>query len=227
MSRMGTSNQRSTSESYAALPEMSAEEKALVKQMTDVGVSQGDAVKAVIAAGQQQGNVNALSLNATDQATLDQAYGGAEQNLRRQGFLLGQDLAGTRGLNPSDTPVSEAVLRELLPAMASLQGQKAQQSLGLGMDLARLNENRRQFNMQSLLNSAQTTPAGLGFNLGRMQNERFASAHNYGTNQQWNTGSILDQMNQGAQFRYTMHAGTNQASQAGMNGMKMGMMGGA
>jgi len=226
MSRMGTSNQKTNMQTSNSFAGMGPEEKALAERMSKLGMSQADAIQYVLDNAKGGGAINTVGLNATDQANLDQAYAGAEQNLRRFGNIMGQDLAGTRGLNPSDTPVSEAVLRETMPAYANLMSNKAQYGLGLGLNLAQMNEGARQFNLQSLLGGAGSMPTGLGFGLNRMQNERMAANTTTNSGNQWNSGSILDQMNQGAQFRYTMHAGTNQASQAGMNGMKMGMMGG-
>lgn len=221
MSRMGTSKQQtnqSVTNSFAAMGE---DEKKLVDRLSQLGLNQADALQFVMDSAKGGGQVSSLQLTPQDQATLDQAYGGAEANLRRFGQILGQDLAGTRGLNPSDTPVSEAVLRETLPAYQNLMSQKAQQGLGLGLSMRQMNEGARQFNLQSILNGATAMPTGLGFNIGNMQRERMARNTSTQSGVNYNTGSILDQMNQGAQFRYTMHAGTNQASQAGVNGMKM------
>lgn len=222
MSRMGTSNQRINQSTTNSFAEASPEEKRLAERMSQLGMDQADALKQVMDATRGgAGQVNALGLNATDQAALDAAYAGGEANLRRFGQLMGQDLAGTRGLNPSDTPVSEAVLRETLPAYQQLLSDKARQGLGLGLNLAQMNQGNRQFNLQAMLGGATATPSGLGFNLNRMQQERMARNTSTQSGTNYNTGSILDQMNQGAQFRYTMHAGTNQAAQAGMGGMKM------
>lgn len=225
MSRMGTSSQNTNTASWGEVPAMSDQEQQMTNRLMQLGMSQADAVQSAIDQTRNGTKINSVALSPQDQALVDQSYSGAEQNLRRMGNIMGQDLASTRGLNTSDTPVSEAVLREMLPALASLQDSKAQQSLGLGLNLANLNEGARQFNLSTLLNGAQTTPSAGQFGLGLLQSDRQARGTQRGNNMLFNTGSILDQMNQGAQFRYTMHAGTNQASQAGMNGMKMGMMG--
>ncbi len=224
MSRMGTGSQSNNTASWAEVPAMNSDELAMMKRLQDLGMSQADAVQTVITQTQNPTRVTSLQLSPQDQALVDQAYMGAETNLRRFGNIMGQDLAGTRGLNTSDTPVSEAVLRETLPAFASLQSDKAQQSLGLGLNLANLNEGARQFNLQALLGSASTTPSALGLGLGTLQQDRLARAMNRGAGTVYNNDSILSQMNQGAQFRLAMHQGTNQAAQAGMNGMKMASM---
>lgn len=221
MSRMGTGSQSNNTASWAEVPAMNQDELSMMKRLQDLGMNQADAVQTVMNQTQNPTRVTTLQLSPADQALLDQAYAGAETNLRRFGNIMGQDLAGTRGLNTSDTPVSEAVLRETLPAFANLQSQKAQQGLGLGLNLANLNEGARQFNLQSLLGAASTTPSSLSFGLGTLQRDRQARAMNRGAGTVYNSGSILGQMNQGAQFRLAMHQGTNQATQAGGNVMKM------
>lgn len=221
MSRMGTSTSKQNSHMSNTIQAIGPEEQKLVDRMSALGIDQADAIKFVMDQAKGGGQVSSLQLSPSDQAALNESYSGAEQNLRRFGNIMGQDLAGTRGLNTSDTPVSEAVLRETLPAYQQLMSAKAQQGLGLGLNMRQINEGARQFNLQALLGGATSTPSALGFNLGRMQADRMANSSQTGFMSGEQQGSILDQMNQGAQFRYTMHAGTNQASQAGMNGMKM------
>lgn len=211
---LGTGKQQMNSSETNSFAGMGPEEKALADRMTKLGMSQADAIQYVMDQSKGGGNINTVGLNATDQANLDQAYAGAEQNLRRFGNIMGQDLAGTRGLNTSDTPVSEAVLRETMPAYANLMSNKAQYGLGLGLNLAQMNEGRRQFNLSSLLNGSGAMPTGLGFNLNRMQNERMAANTRTGSSLGYKSASVLEQMNQGAQFRKTMHDGDASAMQA-------------
>jgi len=224
MSNMGTSKQTGYQNQTTQIAGMSPEERQLSDRLTQLGLSQADAIQVALEQSKRTPSVNTVALGEQDQANLDRAYSGAEQGLRRFGNIMGQDLAGTRGLNPSDTPVSEAVLRETMPAMANLQSNKAQYGLGLGLNLANLNEGARQFNLSSLLSGASTMPTGIGFNLNKMGNERIAGASRSGNFAGWNSDSILSQMNQGAQFRTQMHAGTNQATQAGGNAMSMASM---
>lgn len=118
---------------------------------------------------------NTFALSPAEQEQLNQAYAGSEANLRRFGQIMGQDLAGTRGLNTSDTPVSEAVLRETMPAMAALQGQKMQYGLGLGMQ-ARQNQFQNMFQGLSGLTGAATTAPQAGLGLAQsLQQDRLAS----------------------------------------------------
>lgn len=200
---------------------MGAQEKALVDRFQSLGMNQADAVDFVLKnlTGQLAGgkpSINMLALSGQDKALLDQSYAGAEQNLRRFGQLMGQDLAGTRGLNPSDTPVSEAVLRETLPAMANLQSQKANQELGLGLNLGQMNEGARQFNFSTMINGAMNAPQ-LGLNLmNRYQGERFQGALRQGGGSQ--TKSVGDSIYQGLAGFNQFGQGLNQLASAGKGG---------
>lgn len=188
---MGKSKSTQTSEQQAFVEPMSQDEQSIVKQLEDVGVDQATALRLVRQQASQQPGL--IGLQGSDQALLDQAYSGAESNLRRQGYLMGQDLAGTRGLNPSDTPVSEAVLREMLPALSSLQSAKANESLGLGLNLQQLNQQR----LQTLLGTVGQTPNALLNLANRYQTERFAKAKTIGTNTVKNNPSLMSQIGQG------------------------------
>lgn len=126
---------------------------------------------------------NTFALNSEELAQLNQAYSGAEADLRRRGQIMGQDLAGTRGLNTSDTPVSEAVLREYLPAAAMLQGQKMQTGLGMKLQHRGLNLS----GLQSWGQATQYTPtATLGL-ADSMQRDRLAQTTS-STNQRQSMG---------------------------------------
>ena len=216
MSNMGTSKQTGYQNQTTQIAGMTPEEKQLSDRLSALGFNQASAIETAMQLSREPHSVNTVALNAQDQANLDRAYSGAELGLRRFGNIMGQDLAGTRGLNTSDTPVSEAVLRETLPQMANLQSSKAQYGLNLGLNLANLNEGARQFDLSSLLSGATAMPSSIGFNLNKMGNERIAGAGRSGNFAGWNSDSILSQMNQGAQFRSTMHQGTNTAAFGGL-----------
>jgi hypothetical protein len=214
---LGTGKQQTNSSETNSFAGMGPEEKALADRMTKLGMSQADAIQYVMDNSKGGGNINTVGLNSTDQAQLDQAYAGAEQNLRRFGNLMGQDLAGTRGLNTSDTPVSEAVLRETMPAYANLMSNKAQYGLGLGLNLAQMNEGARQFNLSSILSGSGAMPTGLGFGLNRMQNERMAANTRTGSSLGYKSDSVMQQIGQGA-------AAYNQIGQGTAAFMKAGSM---
>lgn len=215
---LGTGKQQTNSTQTNSFAGMGPEEKALADRMTQLGMSQADAIQYVMDQSKGGGNINTVGLNATDQANLDQAYAGAEQNLRRFGNIMGQDLAGTRGLNTSDTPVSEAVLRETMPAYANLMSNKAQYGLGLGLNLAQMNEGKRQFNLSSLLSGSGAMPTGLGFGLNRMQNERMAANTQTGSSLGYKSDSIMNQIGQGAAAYNQMGQGTSAMFGGGSGG---------
>jgi hypothetical protein len=138
------------------LKPMTAEERDISQATTGLGLSQTDAIRRLMG--------SSFALTPEEMNQLNAIYAPQEANLRRFADLLGQDMAGTRGLNRSDTPVSEAVLREVLPAMAQLQSSKMQQGLGLGMQMKNLN-----------LNAAMGMPGASAFNLQKLFNERLAT----------------------------------------------------
>lgn len=214
---LGTGKQTQNSQTVNDFEAMGPEEKRLVAKMSELGVNQADAIKFVIDSAKDGGQFSSLALNPQDQAALDASYSGAEANLRRFGNLMGQDLAGTRGLNPSDTPVSEAVLRETLPAYQNLMSQKAQQGLGLGLNMRQMNEGARQFNLQAVLGGATSTPNALGFNLNRMLQERMGRNTQTGSGIGYKSDSIMTQVGQGAGAFKDIADGASSL-------MKMGMM---
>lgn len=174
-----------------------AQEQALRNRFEQLGLSQADAIQLAMDMAKQAPSTSLGPLDPATQALLDQSYQGAEANLRRFGGIMGQDLAGTRGLNPSDTPVSEAVLREVLPAYANIQSARAQQGLGLAQFQKTFGEGARQFNLQSLLNGAQSMPAS-GFGLMQsLQNDRFKTGATRvsGFYDTWNQPSMQNRVN--------------------------------
>lgn len=185
------SEQTSTSSSQSIVPKMEGQERNVVNRLQELGMSQADALNFVMQQSRQDPRL--IGLQDSDKALLDQAFGGAETSLQRQANLMSQDMAGTRGLNRSDTPVSEAVLREMLPQFANLNAAKASQSLGLGLNLAQL----RQQNMQNLLSGAQAMPGTLGGLATRFQNERFANAKTLGSSTQSYSPGLMDQIGTG------------------------------
>lgn len=181
------------------LKPMTGEELDLSKATTGLGLSQTDAIRRLMG--------SSFALTPEEMNQLNAIYAPQEANLRRFADLLGQDMAGTRGLNRSDTPVSEAVLREVLPAMAMLQSNKMQQGLGLGMQMKNLN-----------LNAALGMPGASAFNLQKLFNERLATGKTTtsGTTTGTYSPGFLDRMatTAGAQVGITQ-AGKNLMGGAG------------
>lgn len=185
----GTFKQQQTTQ----LKPMTAEELDLSKATTGLGLSQTDAIKRLLG--------SSFALTPEEMAQLNAMYAPQEANLRRFADLVGQDMAGTRGLNRSDTPVSEAVLREVLPAMAMLQSNKMQQGLGLGMQMKNLN-----------LNAALGMPGASAFNLQKLFNERLA------TGKTFTQGSTRGTLNPGFLDRMATTAGAQKGiTEAGKN----------
>lgn len=160
-----------------------------------------------------------LALDSNDQATLDRSYAGAHANLLRQAGILGQDLASTRGLNRSDTPVSEVVMREFLPAAAQLESEKAKYGLGLGLNMRQLGENARQFNLSSLFSGSQITPSsGLAL-MGNLERTRMARAGQKINS--WNIPSPLDNMEQGSRIYSNVMSGNQGFIGAGKSDVRL------
>ena len=176
---------------------MGPQEQAVVDRLQGLGMNQADAITAVMEMARQPQGSMLLGLQGSDRDLLDQAFAGAETGLRHQANLLGQDMASTRGLNRSDTPVAGAIAQLFLPALASLQSQKAAQSLGLGLNLGQLNEGRRQFNINALLAGGTAMPSALAGLANRFQQERFAGAKTVGTSRGTQTPSLMQSIGQG------------------------------
>lgn len=190
---MSAQNNRFTQTQTTKLKPMSAAEQDLSQATTGLGLSQTDAIKRLLS--------SSFALTPDEMNQLNAIYAPQEANLRRYADILGQDMAGTRGLNRSDTPVSEAVLREVLPAMAQLQSDKMQQGLGLGMQMKNLN-----------LNAAMGMPGASAFNLQKLFNERLA------TGTTTTTGNTYGTYNPGFLDRFATAAGAqNNITQAGSN----------
>jgi len=201
------------SESQTLIPGMGPQEQEMVNKLQQVGMSQADALQYVLQQTKKEGT-GLIGLQGSDQTLLNQAFSGAEAGIRRQADILGQDMAGTRGLNRSDTPVSESVLREMLPMIQQNESAKASQSLGLGLNLAQLEQQNRQMNLQALLQGVNASPTALWNTAQRTQNERFAGAKTVGSSLTKGsaTPSLMDSISQGIKIT---DQGLNLGSKAG------------
>lgn len=172
------------------VPGPGEQEKRVLDSLEGLSKEQKDAISYVINQAKAPISFQSLGLSSDDANVLDQAYAGAEADMRRSAGLLGQDLSTTRGLNRSDTPVAEVVMREFLPAIQQLYGQKAQNRLGLGLNMRQLGEGARQFNLSAALSGGQSVPAsGLAL-AGNLERTRMArSGQNISG---WNQGSPVD-----------------------------------
>lgn len=182
------------------------QEQEVLNQLQGLSTEQISAILQGLNQARQPVSFQSLGLNPEDQATLDQAYAGAHAGLRRDADIYGQDLAGTRGLNRSDTPVSDSVMREFLPQSMNLRSSQAQQGLGLGLQMRQLGENARQFNLSSLFNGSQMTPAAGMALTGNLERTRMAKSGQ--SINGWKLGSPMDNMEQGSRIYQNVGSGT-------------------
>ena len=194
---MSKSSSSSTSTQQAIIPEMSTQEQGIVNRLQSLGMGQADALQAVMDMARQPQESMLLGLQGSDKALLDEAFSGAEAGLRHQANLMGQDLASSRGFQRHDTPVAGAVMQNFLPALAQIQAQKASQSLGLGLSLGQLGEQRRMNNMNAMLSGGTAMPSALAGLANRFQQERFAGAKTVGTQHGTSTPSVMSGIGQG------------------------------
>jgi len=194
---MSKSSSSSTSTQQAIIPEMSTQEQGIVNRLQSLGMGQADALQAVMDMARQPQGSMLLGLQGSDKALLDEAFSGAEAGLRHQANLMGQDLASSRGFQRHDTPVAGAVMQNFLPALAQIQAQKASQSLGLGLSLGQLGEQRRMNNMNAMLSGGTAMPSALAGLANRFQQERFAGAKTVGTQHGTSTPSVMSGIGQG------------------------------
>lgn len=135
-----------------------------------------------------------ITLNANNQALLDQQYQGAIDRLGIEGKDYADFLAGGRGMRMSDTPVAQQAIQRYGLGLSDLLGQKAGAALNLGQNLYQMGQQNRQFNIGSLLAGTQVMPSALGFTMQNNQNERALGAGKEMTGyNQMSLGSSLNQ----------------------------------
>jgi len=223
----GTEEQSSESRQYndntvkTTFDPASEEEKALLAKYSSLGDSQRQTLDNLLARANGTGSMFALT--PEDQAKLDAAYGSGRLQLETGMRDFADFNAGGRGMRMSDTPVAQQALQRYGLGLAELESNKAKAGLDLGFNA---NMARNELG----LNAISASPSGYANAFNPLFTERMRSGstrttgYGYGTQQSTYDPSILQQMNQGAQFRQTMHAGTNQATQAGGNAMGMASM---
>lgn len=138
------------------LSPMTGEELDLSNAATSLGLDQSMAVRRLLG--------GSFALSPQEMEQLNQMYAPSEMALRVFGGQLAQDYMGRSGLSGTSTPVTNAVMQQMLPAMAQLQQQKMGTGLGLGMQMRGLN-----------LQAAQSMPGSVGFQLQKLFNERLAT----------------------------------------------------
>src|SRR6187549_3814010 len=83
--------------------------------------------------GLTTGGVSPFALNAADQSQLDKSYQSAFDRFNLEGKDYADYLATTRGLNKSDSPVSEQAMMRYGLGMGDLLSQKANMGLNMGL----------------------------------------------------------------------------------------------
>ena len=143
-----------------------------------IGVGEANAVNALTNYANQQGGImgslynqamqpdvvpqGISRLSPEDQDVLDQAYQGQLDELQRRMGIARDQFAGMTGMRGFASPVATSVSREFAPQFANLLSQKAQQQLGLGVNIRDFNEGTRRYNQGWRLGLTQANPTGLG-----------------------------------------------------------------
>lgn len=214
---MGNSKQRtvntqsSTNTQQTTFKPASQREQAIMDDYYGLGRTQSDFLKNFVSGG------NSLyQLGEQDQQQLDQAYQSAFDRFNVQGKDYADYLASTRGLNKSDTPVSQQAMERYGLGMSDLLSQRANAGLSLGF----------QGNMAKL-GATGMTPGGLNAAFAPMYNERMAGGMTTMTGNgrsdqtTYQTPSVMSQIGQG------MALGSQAIGLgAQLGGMFMGPMGG-
>jgi hypothetical protein len=117
----------SSMSSYTTAPRSGSEQQ-ILNQLQGYGDQQLSFLNNLV-----RGGTSPFALNSADQAQLDQAYGGAMNRFQTEGKDYADYLATTRGLNKSDTPVSQQAMERYGMGMADLLSQKANQGLNMGL----------------------------------------------------------------------------------------------
>lgn len=210
-----------------ALPGLSAEGLRAQGQLQDWGNIQQSLARALAnAAGSPASQAGISQLRPEDQAVLDQSYQGAIDQTMRDAQILGQNLAGRRGLRMTDSPVGTAVGREVLPVLGNLRSQKASQQLNLGVNIRDFLEGTRRFNSGMGLNLLGTNPSATNTLYGAALQQQMAqpTQHSYGTRtQQSRSSSTPSPLQQASMWMGTIGQGLNMVGQlsglAGLGGL--------
>lgn len=214
---MGNSKQRtvntqsSTNTQKTSFDQASDMERRIMAQYEGLGNQQNQFLGNLFT-----GNRSIYELEGRDQQQLDQAYQSAFDRFDVQGKDYADYLASTRGLNKSDTPVSQQAMERYGLGMSDLLSQRANAGLNLGMQ-----------STMAKLGAVGATPGGLNAAFAPMYNERMAGGTTTMTGSgrsdqtTYQTPSVMSQIGQG------MALGSQAIGLgAQLGGMFMGPMGG-
>lgn len=236
MSGAATSTQQSSATGTTdqwqstALPGADADEQLARQQIGDwAGIQQTIARQLARGVGGTPSQAGISQLRPEDQAVLDQSYQGAIDQTMRDAQILGQNLAGARGLRMTDSPVGTAVGREVLPVLGNLRSARAAQQLNLGLNIRDFLEGTRRFNQGMGLNLLSTNPSGsmTGLNYGLQQRLAQPTTHNYGTStSQSRSSSTPSPLQQANMWMGTIGQGLNMLGTLGSGIAGLGGLGG-
>ena len=202
-----TENRSESGQSQTIFQPRTGSEEQILRQYQGLGDQQMSFINNLV-----RGGTSPFALNPEDQAALDQSYQSAFDRFNLEGKDYADYLATTRGLNKSDTPVSQQAMQRYGLGMADLLSNRANAGLNLGLQGTQLR-----------LMGSQALPAGLGAAFSPRFSERMAGGTTYtsgnarGSTTQVHTPSLMTQIGQG------LSLGGQAAGMIG--GVGMGIMG--
>lgn len=194
----------------------SPEEQALLNQMSGLGQTQNAFLEGLVG-----GQTSPFALTPEDQARLDQSYQSAFDRFALEGKDYADYLATTRGLNKSDTPVSQQAMQRYGLGMADLLSQKANTGLNMGFQGTGMR-----------LQGAGMAPIGLTNAFNAMYNERLAAptttqsgsqsgySNASGTSQGW--GNVNGVQNSKSVYNPSLMDNIGQGLGLGMQALQLG-----
>lgn len=214
---MTSSKQKETSQvnesgtSQTTFNPISGTEKQILDQYRGLGDQQLSFLNDLV-----RGGTSPFALNAQDQSQLDQAYNSALTRFGVEGKDYADYLATTRGLNKSDTPVSQQAMERYGLGMADILSNRAREGLNLGLQ-----------GTQMRLMGSQALPAGLGAAFSPLYSERMASGTTRSSGNRNSTSTVVNTPS----LMTSIGQGMSLASQAiglgaQVGGLAMGGMGG-
>ena len=222
---MGCGTENSTQQTWnnnttqTTFNEATPEEKRILAEYGALGDEQKKTLMGLM--GKANGEGSMFSLTPEDQDKLNAAYVSARQQLETGMRDFADFNAGSRGMRMSDVPVAQQALQRYGLGLSDLESQKANAGLNLGFQA---NQARNALGLDTI----NSLPSGYGAAFTPRFNERMASGKTtttgYGLANSVYNPSLLNQMNQGAQFYYTLGAGTNQFAQAASSGAGKAML---
>ena len=127
-SQDSTQNQSQSGTSSVTLAPRSGSEQQILNQLQGLGDNQLSFLTGLLGGG-----VSPYKLSPADQQTLNDSYNSAFQQFNQSGKDYADYLATTRGLNKSDTPVSQQAMQRYGLGMSDLLSQKANAALNMGL----------------------------------------------------------------------------------------------